>query len=215
MTLANTDELGWERLSPEIELSLGLAKLKVKLGEFVTIVKTLSGAVQHQDVRHALKEMIAEVRKSYDTVVDTIGPLYQMNTPQKFTKHFPETRAAYKKVFLKTDGLVRTHCHVVRDKMLFLQKRKGWMGNLPLLRKSYARLKGLCAEWLVNDNDLVEEMKEFLRLVNRFMDDINRRQKKSTTTAIAELQSGLQQIEDDFLSIKSKLDDLDVIGKAL
>jgi hypothetical protein len=117
----------------EIEISIGyeLATLKVTLSEFTAIVKHISGEAKHEEARQALKDMIGEVRKSYDTAVDVFTPLYKLDTARKFNNDFSQARSDFKGRYLKDMGAVRTHCSIVSDKLDELQKRKSWMKSLP------------------------------------------------------------------------------------
>jgi len=57
-------------MSWEIELPLGVAKFKITLDEFEKIIGWLSGGAQTKQAREILKEVIAEVSKSYEIVVE-------------------------------------------------------------------------------------------------------------------------------------------------
>jgi hypothetical protein len=72
-------------MGTEIELNVGIAKLKADLSEFTSAVKSLveaaTGSNEKEQARSAIKEMVAEVRKTFDTIVDTLSPLSAVSAP--------------------------------------------------------------------------------------------------------------------------------------
>lgn len=198
-----------------IELSIGndLAQLKISLSEFTTVVKHLLGEAKRQDVRQSLKEMMQEVRKSYDVAVDAFAPLYDLDTKRKFSAGFSEKRAKFKATYLKDTNKVRTHCAIVTQKLDELKKRRGWMKNLPRVRQSFKRLGDLARDWVANDTWLVNNMESLLNNMNRFLNAVSRLQQENSANAFQYLTSSLEQFEDDFLAIKKRLEVLDVLGR--
>jgi len=202
-------------MGSELEISYGIAKIKVSLAEFVTAIKQITGAVKHQEVKQTLKEMIEEVRKSYDATVDAITPLYGLDTQKKFNGKFSNILEDYKKKYLKDIGNMRTHCTIVAQQIEALKKRKSWMKNLPLVKKSFNRLQDVGNFWFLSDYTLAQEMETFLNKMNQFLNDINEMRRKNPGNAFRHLQLSLEQFEDDFNSIKPNLDNLKVISSKL
>lgn len=200
-----------------IELNIGneLAGLKLSLGEFTTVIRALAGEAKQQEVRQALREMIQEVRKSYDTAVDVFAPLYALSTPRKFSAGFAAARANFKAAYLKAGKRVRTNCGIVIGQLEELKKRKGWMKNLPYVQRSFKRLEDLAASWIANDISLALNMESLLQGMNTFLDTVSRMQKKDSAAAFRYLSASLRQFEDDFLAINKWIDELTVIGKGL
>ena len=96
-------------MDAEFSLLNNAAKVTVSLTEFESIVKHLLGSSEREEVRIAVKELIAEVRKSGDTFVDVLKPLYALANAREFKKEFPTIRAHFKSYFLKEgDNLRRT-----------------------------------------------------------------------------------------------------------
>jgi hypothetical protein len=56
------------------------------------------GANEKEQARSAIKEMIAEVRKTFDTIVDTLTPLYTLTTESQFAAQFVSHYASFKDV---------------------------------------------------------------------------------------------------------------------
>jgi hypothetical protein len=200
--------LGWQPPSATLELSLGIAKLKVELGEFVGLIRGFVGAVQLDDVRVALREMMDEVGTTFETIADVLAPLYEIDSEAEFKRRFTAIRADYKKTYLKSSGFVRTHCGVIADKMDVLVRRRGWLGKVPVATQSYKRLKSLCANWLLLDWVLVDEMDTFLKSLNRVLNDVQRERQISESSAYERLWGVLDQMEDDLTQIKGQLDEL-------
>ena len=78
----------------EISLDAGIAKFKLDLAEFGSAVKDLVsaaiGANEREQARDAIKAMIMEVRQTYDTVVETLSPLYGIGSSQDFANAFSQ-----------------------------------------------------------------------------------------------------------------------------
>ena len=189
--------------------------MKLSLGEFTTIIKYLIGEAKQQEVREALKEMIQEVRKSYDVAVDVFTPLYALDTKRKFTSRFSQERANFKSTYLKAGSRVRTHCGIVARQLEELKKRKAWMKSLPYIRRSFKRLEDLAESWIANDTWLALNMESLLRGMNGFLNTVSRMQKKNASEAFRYLTSSLDQFEDDFLAINKWIDELTDISKQL
>lgn len=202
-------------MGSELEISFGIAKIKVSLAEFLTAIKQITGAVKHQEVKQTLKEMIEEVRKSYDATVDAFTPLYGLDTHKKFNGKFSNILEDYKKKYLKDIGNMRAHCTIVAQQIEALKKRKSWMKNLPLVKKSFNRLQDVGNFWFLSDYTLTQEMETFLNKMNQFLNDINEMRRKNRGNAFRHLQLSLEQFEDDFNSIKQNLDNLEVISSKL
>ena len=61
------------------------AKVKVSLTEFEAIVGHLLGVSKRAEVHQALKELVEEVRKSADTFMDVLSPLFALTTARQFS----------------------------------------------------------------------------------------------------------------------------------
>ena len=133
-------------MDAEFSLLNNAAKVTVSLTEFESIVKHLLGSSEREEVRIAVKELIAEVRKSGDTFVDVLKPLYALANAREFKKEFPTIRAHFKSYFLKEGDNLRTHCHIATQKLIDLKSRRRWMGSLPLIKRSFQRLNNLGPE---------------------------------------------------------------------
>ena len=198
----------------DIELSIAgdLAQLKISLAEFTSVMKQLWGEAKQQQIRQLLKEMMQEVRKSYDVAVDAFAPLYSLDSKRKFSAEFSQVRATFKATYIKGNN-VRTHCTVVTQKLDELKKHRRWMKNLPVVRRSFRRLENLASDWVANDIWLANNMESLLGDLNRFLNVVNRLQRENAANAFQYLTSSLDQFEDDFLAIKKRLDTLDVLGQ--
>jgi hypothetical protein len=202
-------------MSMELELAGGLASLKLNLGEFLAVAQQIAGVTKHREARQALKDSIGEIRKSCDTAVDVFTPLYALTDEASFTKNFGTLHAAFKNSYLKNIDAVRTHCTVVKTHLDGLLKNKAWLGGLPLLERSYARLQDLCNRWLFQDYTLANEMDDFLKHIDTFYTELSDLAQSDASTAFAVLRSCLQQYEDDFLTLRKQLNALDVLGRTL
>lgn len=201
----------------EVQLDTGIAKFKVDLTEFVSSIKDLVsaavGANEREQARDAIKAMIAEVRQTYDTVVDTLSPLYAIGNPQEFTNGFNQILASFKKIYLQRSESARAHCHNVRQIFGALEQRRSWMIRLPIANRGYARLKNICEQWLFNDIDLSYQMSRFFENLNEFLDQVGDLNQTDAAAAYQKMRGGLRQAEPNFREIQSQLGELDAIGR--
>lgn len=202
-------------MGAEFEIGNELVHLKLNLGEFLAIVQQIIGVTKHQETRKALKAAIEEIRTSCDTAVDVFSPLYALTSETTFEKDIGALYANFKNSYWKNADLVRTHCHIVRTYMNDLLRKKEWLSNLPLLEQSYDRLKDLCDRWLFSDFALSNQMENLLKSVDAFYTNIIKMMQVDKSAAFEILRSGLAQFEDDFLSLRRKLNALDILGKTL
>lgn len=201
----------------DIEFQIGseLANMKLTLTEFTTLVTHISGEAKHQAVRQSLKELIDEVRKSYETAVDVFSPLYAVDTAKRFDNKFPDLRATFKNKYLKDIGNVRTHSSIVGNKILDLQRTKSWMRGLPFIKESFKRLKVLGDNWISNDGKLALSMENFLHSVNKFLDRIAKNYQANPAETLRYLKRSLGQYESDLRDIKTQLNQLNILSAKL
>jgi hypothetical protein len=191
------------------------AKVKVSLTEFEAIAGHLLGVSKRAEVRQALKELIEEVRKSADTFMDVLSPLFALTAAPQFSKLFPQIRANFKGAFLKEGQNLRTHCHIVTEKLNSLNRSRRWMEKLPIVRRSFERLHRLSQEWIADDSGLELSMATFLNSMDRLLDKLERERKKDSKNAFSHLQEFLEQLQDDYGSMQKRLESLRVISAQL
>ena len=206
-------------MGTEIELNVGVAKLKADLSEFTSAVKSLVdaaiGANEKERARSAIKEMVAEVRKTFDTIVDTLSPLYTLTTESQFAAQFAANRASFKSLYLKRNDLARTHCHVVQQQFEGLEQRRAWVAKLPLVEHAYMNLKRICDKWLLQDWSIVQQIETFFRTLNTFVDDIANLTRSDPRQGFQALNDGLKLVEGNFFDIKTHLGELDALSRRL
>ena len=202
-------------MSSEIEIGIGLAKLKITLSEFASVVRNFAGEAKHGEVKGAIKELIGAARTSYDTTVDVLTPLYALDSEGKFDAELPALRSDFKNQYLKDMGRLYTHCSIVEAKIVALKDKQGVMRNIPLVNRSFNRLDRLAEAWLARDFELARDMEQFLGRMNDYLDEVNIHRQNDVTEAYQGLRSALELFEQDFLTTKRALDDLDVISSRL
>jgi len=202
-------------MSSEIEIGVGLAKLKITLSEFASVVRNFAGEAKHREVKEAIKELIGAARTSYDTTVDVLTPLYALDSEGKFDAELPALRSDFKNQYLKDMGRLYTHCSIVEAKIVALKDKQGVMRNIPLVNRSFNRLDRLAEAWLARDFELARDMEQFLGRMNDYLDEVNIHRQNDVTEAYQGLRSALELFEQDFLTTKRALDELDVISSRL
>jgi hypothetical protein len=173
------------------------------------------GVTKEREMREALKAAISEIRRSCDTAVDAVTPLYSLTSEADFMTKFGTLHAAFKNAYLKDVTKVRTHCFIVEAQMKRLLNYEQWKKNVPLLQRSYKRLEQLCRDWLFSDFSLAAQMESLLRNIDAFYTEIDTLGRQDEKAAFAALRSGTVQFEDEFLSLRKQLNALDVLGSTL
>jgi hypothetical protein len=206
-------------MGTEIEFNAGMVKLKADLSEFTSAIRDLVdaaiGANEKEQARAAIKEMVVEVRKTFDTIGDALTPLYALTTESQFVAQFAVDYAAFKSLYWKRNDLVRTHCHIVRQQFETLHQRRAWMARLPLASRAYENLKRICEKWVLDDWSIVQRMDSFFQTLNNFMDDIANLNRTEPTEGFQALAGGLKLVEGSFFEIKTQLGELDALGRRL
>ena len=188
---------------------------RLSLAAFGKLLRNLSGATKHREARQAVKEMILETRTSYDTMVDTIAPLYAITTARQLKDRFPQFFTGFQSMYMKNLGEVRTHCHKVILKLNELESKKAWLTRVPGGRARFERLKSFTTDWAGNDDNLERMMNRLLWGLNYIFTDLNNKASQSPATALKALRLFLGPMQRDFLDLKGQLDELTVLGDAL
>ena len=199
----------------ELKLQLGIAEMSFNLNEFLDVIKKLAGEAKEKQVKQSIKEMIAETRKSYDTVVDVVTPLYTIRTEETLKDKFAGIHAQFNNVYLKNFDEARTHCHIVIDKLNELKKKKAWLESMPVIKKAFKKLEGLSTKWIAQDEYLARIMNDFLTEIETFFHNVEAALQKDASNALAYLLSEIEKINLEFLNIKSQLDELKMISNKL
>lgn len=206
-------------MSGEIEINTGIVRFKVDLFQFLSAIKKLVdaavGANEKEKARDAIKVLIAETRKTYDTIVQVLEPFYAMTTESSFKGSFDVSFAAFKAAYLGRNDYLKTHCSIVKTEFAALARRTSWMATLPFAKGAYQDLKTVCEEWQFQDSRIVQEMERFFRISNEFMQDVADLNQRNSVQAYQTLRDGLKFFEGNFLEVKAMLGELEVISRRL
>ena len=86
-----------------------------------------------------MRDMIVEVRKSYETAVDIFTPLFEIDSPEKLQADFANRYAEFNDKYLKEKSFVTTSSHIVADKILGrVCKYVQWTARLRPARTDHA-----------------------------------------------------------------------------
>ena len=207
-------------MSTVLEFDAGLAKLKLDLSEFASAIKDLAeaaiGAKEKEDARAAIKAMIEEARRSCDTIVRIVSPLYAVTTAQQLTDLFGPTYPAFKAAYLTSGAnAARTHCKIVAELLGKLKHRRNWMKNLPLANHAFQRLNEICSGWLLSDQVIVSQLEGLFAALNKLMDEIHDLNQTNPQSSLETLRDALRQAEGNFLEIQRQLGELEALGEKL
>jgi len=206
-------------MGSELEFNVGVAKFRIALSDFVKATKTLANAATKEgelrDVRSTLKELIQEVRKNFDLVVDAVTPLIALDTQQKFNEQFGDIRAEFQNVIWKKLGDEGTSCTIVIDKMGALNKHRAWMQNVPIVRRAFDRLETLCNDWIAVDMVLDENIANFRERLGNLLKEVALLKRNDPEGAFESLETVLESLDTDFKAMKKYLNELGLVSTKL
>ena len=206
-------------MGTELEFNVGVAKFRIALSEFVEATKKLADAAtkkgELRDVRLKLKELIREVRKNFDLVVDAITPLIALDTQPKFNDGFGDIRADFQNVAWEKLGDEGTSCTIVMEKMEALNKGRAWMQKFPIARRAFDRLNGLCSDWIAVDVALDENIENFRNKLRDLLEDLAHVKRSDPASAFERLETLVDSLDTDFKAMKEYLNQLELISSRL
>jgi len=206
-------------MGSEVQLDAGIGSLKIDLSDFVSAIRALAkwavGADEKEKAREAIKDLIVEVRKTFDIIVENLEPLYKLTTKASFNSQFDERRAAIKSVYLNRGELAVTRCHIVKQQLDKLKSRTVWMQNLPFAGSAHDNLKKVCATWLESDKNIARVIENFLEELSSFVDEVARLKISDSAKGLRLLSDGLSLLEGNFREMKRQLGELDETGKLI
>jgi hypothetical protein len=206
-------------MGTEVQLNAGIAEFKIDLSEFAEAMKRLIvaaiGANEKEHARDAMKTLLIEAAKTYQTIVQILAPLYALTSEAAFAAQFTAKHEEFKVLYMERKMLARTHCHIASTQFQMLQQRRSWMAHLPVAQKAYADLESFCYRWLLNDWNIVQDMEIFLERLDKFMEEIAALNRTSRSKAFLQLIAGLKPVEIDFFSMKTQLGELEALGHQL
>lgn len=196
-------------------LTLHLGPLDVNLDEFVRAVKDLVSTDLDDRSKRDMSELIEEVRKTYDTIVDTLTPFYKVriqSDDKAYVIEFTDQFTAFKTIFRKNSNELRTHCTTIQYNIGKLLENREWLIRIPHKKKPLEDLQKFANEWSRQEVSLADILNGFLIDVNKTLSELNELNSKNL---IAESRNALRAFinESDpyILKIKSQLDELKVI----
>jgi hypothetical protein len=206
-------------MGSEIDLNIGIAQFKLDLFEFCGAMKNLVGAAigenEKEQARVAMKELIAEASKSFETIVDALVPLYELIDERNFAAKFAPHFQRIKNIYLKREPLLRTSCKVVEGKFNDLKSRRAWMSHLPGAQQAFVKLEDVCRRWLFQDRTIVEAMEAFFQNLNTFLAEIDTLSRAEPKRALQTLVAGLTPLEINLRVMQADLGELRVLGDRL
>lgn len=210
-------------MGTEINVNFAIGNVKFDISEFVVAIKNLSRSAlrsgtasqELSDAMSLIRQMIQETRTSFDTIVDIITPLQKINSRRMFTTKFDDIHSDFKRHYRKRRSLPRTHCEPIKKLMDKLNKKREWMKNIPIAKRSFKQLQDICSRWATSDDQIVADMTYLMDQLNEFLKRAAQLKRANVDEAYAEFQFGLEVIEDNFQSVERSLSDLSIISKEL
>jgi hypothetical protein len=206
-------------MNSKLELNAGIAKFTLDLSEFATGMKGLIdsaiGINEKEQARSAMKKLVDESRKTFETIVRTLAPLRKLTDEAGFAKEFAGRFSEFTVLYVNQTSLARTHCSIVKEEFDKLQLRRSWMRYLPLAQSSYAKLENVCMRWLFQDRQIVEDMEFFFGNLNTFLAGIAALTASDPKQGFHAFMTEWKNIERDFLAMQTALGELTALSHRL
>ncbi len=195
---------------------LTMGPLEVDLEKLVELVRKLVSVQLDDEARKSILELIKEITKVYDNIVDSLTPFYKMIDDATFKKDFAAQYSEFKALFLKRIGESEFHCTNVQNQLDRLSSKKSWLNKLPLLRRNLQRFNYSKDAWYMQDSNYYLAMDKFHKGLVTELDGIYKSvDNKSPARLRKDLGMFLSKCDDDFLKIKRLMDELLIISRKL
>jgi hypothetical protein len=196
-----------------------LGPLHVNLNEFVKAIKDLISTDLDDKSKKDISNLIKEVRKTYDTIVDSLDPFYNVriqSDDSTYVTQFTSQFRAFKTMFKKNRNELRTHCTSIQKHMTELLENRKWLSRIPHKKKSLEDLKNFADRWGKQEDNLARILEGFLSYVNNTLDRLD---DLNNTNSIAQsrdaLRAFMKESEAPILNLKCQLDELRIISNKL
>jgi hypothetical protein len=172
-------------------------RFEITVEELQKVSKLLLESTKERRVKAALKSMFNELNKGYSHLVRRVlGPLYEINSVERFDKDFNILRAKFKEMELgAVSCLSEIHCTNVTEQLQKLRESNSWRSAVPGLRRSLARLDLILDQWIENDAVLYQADQSLMNRINSMMDEIAERRSKGSRAAYTDMRKSLQCLE--------------------
>jgi len=201
-------------MSAKVALETPLLSFEVDILELCQVLRDFVGVSLDADARKALKEMIVEVDKNFQLVVEVLTPLYAINTAADFRERWPELFRKFKTQYLSKWHSLSTRCGIVSQHLQRIQSAHDWKRRLPVLRNAVKRLDDIGDRWMANDAKLYEAMNGFMQSTNNALMSVNGH-RSTPAKALKEIQAVLRGTEKTLLQIKAYSNELELISARL
>ena len=192
--------------------------IEVDLNQFVGAIKTLVSADLDIESKNAISNMIEEVRKTYDAIVMSILPFYNVvqSDDSKYVAQFTSQFVIFKQIYLTNEGELGVHCNIIESNLEKLLRKGDWRSKFPRIKESLEKLESLAERWSESRVNLYVSLRSFLTESNGALteiDDLNKT--NSTMQSRNALHAFLKESEQGIMNIKTQLDDLRIISAKL
>jgi len=201
-------------MASKIQLGLPpLLKIETTIEDLINVSHEIAKHTRQAQVRNALREMVKELTKANEPLIDILAPLCSMSDETNFNKEFENFHTKFKKIYLgPTRPLSTINSHHVGEQLKRLKESKQWMKYIGFSR-SVMRLDLLASRWIADDLALADADKAIFDEINVLLDDIARRKGKPGT--FKKFKAEIGGIEKQFVSIRDRFADLEVLGRQL
>ncbi|MEJ2141968.1 MAG: hypothetical protein P8Y24_06375 [Gammaproteobacteria bacterium] len=128
-----------------------LASISMTLGEMSAIANLINGEIKNEAFITPFSEVIEEISKSYDVVIENLLPFTELVTEESFMEKFDELATNYKECYLKEISKPRIYADEAYEQYLVLQSMKECKTRFPLLKRTFTRFDEFIDKWVTND----------------------------------------------------------------
>jgi hypothetical protein len=183
-----------------------LAAITVTATELLSVTRTISEFIKNAAFLQSFNEIITEINKSYAVVFESFSPFYELDSEEKFIRHFDEKFETFKGRYLMDVSKPRRYCDNVYDAYIKMQQTKEAKTSFPVLKRSFSRLDTFYDKWITNDNLLAMSIDGALKLKNRLLTEIEQIKQKDTEDAYIVFSSAFEDFRDFLTLIQAKSD---------
>lgn len=169
----------------EFKIVKELATVSATAVELAAVDKIVRAEIPSPDFRREYDFLIADIRHTYQTVLDILQPLMAIQESEDFNAHFGEVHRWYKDNYQKALSEPRIYAEYTFEKYLQFRKRKETRTSYPALKAAFGRLQDLIDKWIDNDIWLAMCIDIVLKQVNLLLDDVAEAKKRDAEEALA------------------------------
>ena len=188
----------------ELAITEELVNTNTKLSEISEIATIINSEIKNETFITPFNEMIEEIAKCYDVLIENIMPFAELNNKEDFLEKFDEMSDAYKERYLKEISKPRLYSDEAYEQYLLLQTMKECKTTYPLLKTTFKRLDQFIDKWITNDAWLAMGIDNLFKRLPRLLNKVAETKQIDPSDAFIVYQTAFNEFKLFLESIKTK-----------